>query len=416
MREILLLAAVIGFSFNLHAKSPKQVPARETLSVSTIADRLAASGNYQSSARFIVSMSRLPDDVVYNIDLYQTVTQQPDSLSPVNYLIDWTMDREDKEPVKGFSAYFSGNHYRLNSSKFQEYHHDNSPAPFEPLNGGVKRGVHRTAQFVNLLPAMIAEDLRSAASDSAYSFVIHPDTLVSGRKVIGLDMVLTVRGTTASEAEYIFDKTTGMPLRIHLENNPGSISEQSVDVVYSPLLNPAVPLETALNEPLLIDLYPEPFTTLRRSLFRIESLLGKKTPAFEAPSLQGERYVHASNDGFSAPTIIVILDGDTGFTASTVKEVREAVNQLPFSASIIWAFVDNHADTIAEIMNTNGSDTGSENVLIGASALARDFGVTAYPSYLVVDRSGIITDVTTGYNKNLTRNVIQKMTFAASRQ
>ena len=110
------------------------------------------------------------------------------------------------------------------------------------------------------------------------------------------------------------------------------------------------------------------------------------------------------------------MDGDTGFTASTVKEVREAVNQLPFSAAIIWAFVDNHIDTISKIMETNGSDTGSETVLIGANAMARDCGVTAYPSFLVVDKNGIITDVTSGYNKNLTKNVIQKMTFAASRQ
>lgn len=416
MREILLLLTVIGFSLELHSKSPEQTAARETLSVTTIADRLADTGNYQTSARFIVSMPRLPDDVIYNIDLYQTVTQETDTLSPVNYLIDWTMEREDKEPVKGFSAYFSGNHYRLTSNKFQEYHHDNSPAPFEPLNGGVKKGVHRTAQFVNLLPAMIAEDLRSAAADSSYSFVIHPDTLVSGQRVIGLDMILTVRGTTASEAEYLFDKTTGAPLRIHLENNPGSISEQTVDVVYSPLDNPTLPLETVLSEQLLIDLYPEPFTTMRKSLFRIESLLGKKTPAFEAPMLDKQRYEHAYNEGFSTPTIIVIIDGDTGFTASTVKEIREAVDQLPFSASIIWAFVDNHAETIAKIMETNGSDTGNETVLIGTGALARDFGVTAYPSFLVVDRNAIITDVTSGYNKNLTKNVIQKMTFAASRQ
>lgn len=424
MRELLLLLAVIGFSLELSSKSPEQASARETLSVDDIAGRLADYGNYQTSAQFIVSMPRLPDDVIYNVDLYQIATLQPDSLSPANYLIDWTMEREDKDPVKGFSAYFSGNHYRLNSNKFQEYHHDNSSAPFEPLNGGVKKGVHRTAQFVNLLPAMIAEDLRTAAADSAYSFVIHPDTIVGGQKVIGLDMVLTVRGTTASEAEYIFDKATFTPLRIHIENNPGSISEQTVDVKYSPVSDPILPLETVLSEPLLIDLYPEPFTTMRKSLFRIESLLGKKTPAFEAPmlisamsgKLSDERYVHGFNDSFFLPTIIVIMDGDTGFTASTVKEVREAINQLPFSAAIIWVFVDNHVDTISQIMQTNGSDTGSETVLIGASAMARDCGVTAYPSFLVVDKNGIITDVTSGYNKNLTKNVIQKMTFAASRQ
>ena len=226
MRRIFFLALAVLAT----TACPQISSAKTALTLSGIINALSSVECYSSLAHFSVTMPQLNDDVVYDISLYQQAAPA-DTLFPASYLIDWAMTSRE-EPVKGFSAYFDGNHYRYAGERLQEYHvkWDAFPfgAGFDPKVTAT--GVQRTAQFANLLPASLAEELQRMQSGQNYIFAVHPDTLVNGHRYIALEARLSVKGNTAMETTYLFDKSTYMPASILYENNPGAVSEQTVSV------------------------------------------------------------------------------------------------------------------------------------------------------------------------------------------
>lgn len=359
---------------------------------------------FNGHARFTVSLPQLTDDVVYDIDMTQH-KMPADTLSGYGYLIDWTLTGRE-EPVKGFSAYFTGNHYRYSGERLQEYHMDYDPIPFVPALTGSKRnkGVHLNAQFVNILPFSVADELRRMVSDSAYTVVFHPDTLVSGRRVSVVSSVMRLNGSVAMEAEYVFSHEGNMPVRIRLENNPGAVSEQSVAVDYSDVEVSSRCLE--MSEQYLMELYPTVFERFRQSNFRIENLPGSRLPGFALPTTTGERYSRRSGDAFRGPTVLVLLEAGSGFTPQVVSAVRDAVDGLPYPADAIWAFADNNVDAIEAVIP--GLRPG-EHVLMSAGPLVRDCGAASLPAVIITKADGVVADVLIGFNKDLASDVIQKM-------
>lgn len=392
------------------ANAGNNVPPDNTIrGIEPIVKALRAAGGYSDTVRFTVGMPQLSDDVVYTVAL----SQQPadgDPLLPCSYLIDWELTGRD-EPVRGFSAYFWGNHYRYSARKLQEYHYSTDSMAFRPREIGQLKGegVQRTAQFASLLPALLADEIERQASDTAYSVSLRPDTLVGGVRRTGLRIVRRLEGDqrTASEAEMIFDRATLLPVSLHYENSPGTVSEQTVDAVYG---GATLSADTApLTEDRLIALYPDIFASYRRSNFRVESLPGQPMPGFSLPTLTGERYSRRASDRFAAPTVIAILDPDGGFTQAFIEGVRQGVAQLPFAAEIIWAFTGSHGDTIE---GHTGPSRMGETTLISARGLARDCGAATLPVAVICGKDGTVADIIVGFNNNLAADVIQKTTIA----
>lgn len=375
-------------------------------SVASIISRLDTIGHYTSNATFTVSMPQLSDDVVYDLTLLQSPPESgTDPLGCDSYLIDWSLHSESGNPSTGFSAYFNGNHYRYSGERLQEYHMEWDSIPFRPdLIGSRSQGVHRTPQFYALLPQAIAAELRKMQSDSACTITFHPDTLVSGSRVMAIEAITYNNGLVAQEAEYIFDPLTALPRRISIENNPGAISEQSVYVDYSD--SRILPTPAPLSDAWLIDRYPVIFALYRESNFSIENLPGQRLPGFAIPTTTGERYSRRTSDSFRVPTIVVLLEAAGGFTPQTVEAVRSAAGQLPFEADIIWAFTDNVADRVEAVIDR---PLPGEHLLMSARPLARDCGAASYPVIILTDRNAVVKNVILGYNKDLASDVIQKM-------
>ena len=395
-----MLAAAGLFAVTAAANTPKDTYQK----IIDIAGRMQATGCYVDTVAFTVSMPQLSDDVVYEVAISQD-TRQADKLAPCSYLIDWTLDGP-QEPVKGFSAYFSGHHYRFSGERLQEYHMEWDSVPFMPrkLGGINSEGVQKNVQFASLLPAMLGDNLISMASDSAYSVRFVPDTRVGGRKLSAIKTVMVTGGITAIEGEYLIDPATGMPLRVHLENSPGTVSEQTVDAVYSAPQTGSDCQE--LTEETLMDIYPDAFGRFRTSNFRIESLPGTRLPSFSLPTLTGERYTFHKGDSFRTPTVIAIMDPSTGFSADFMEAVRGAVDELPFGADVIWAFTDTNIDRIEQLA---GSSREGEHMLMSAKGLARDCGASSLPALIIVRQDGVVASVIVGFNNNLRSDVIQKM-------
>ncbi len=373
--------------------------------IEDIIARLSQQQCYADTVRFTVSMPQLSDDVVYRVALRQG-SAEGDTLLPCRYLIDWSLSGPQGES-EGFSAYFAGHHYRFSGDRMQEYHLDWDSVPFMParLAGMRSDGVQRTAQFANLLPALIADDLRRMLSDPSYSVTFNPDTLAGGNRVAAVCATMIVGGTVATESEYLFDKLSALPLRIQLENSPGTISEQSAEALYYKVSTGADACPPD-NEEQLVALYADAFSRFRTSNFRIETLAGQRMPAFALPTLTGQRFTYHKGDPLPSPTVIAMLEAGGGFTEQFIADVRDALAELPFDARLILAFTDTNADHIESVA---GTPAPGEEILMSGRGLARDCGAASLPSLLIVSTDGTVADAIVGFNNNLRSDVIQKM-------
>ncbi len=355
-----------------------------------------------ADVKFTVTMPQLNDDVIYELSLTQTPASGDASLLPYDYIIDWTLTGKDI-PVKGFSAYCSGHHYRYSNERLQEYHMDWDSIPFISVNGS--GGVQRQAQFANLLPAAIGADIERMKHDNRYSLAEYPDTVVSGIRRAAIKAVMTIGGETAMEGEYIFDRATLMPARIILENNPGALCEQTVTAEYNTVTAADTPCQP-IDESTLTGLYPDIFEKYRECNFRIENLPGTRLPGFALPTSTGERYTRHISDGFRAPTVIALMNASAVFSSELVQAVRDAIDSLPYSADVIWCMTDHDIDSIEAVIP---SLRPGEHLLTSSSSLARDCGAASLPTLILADTDGTVRDVILGYNKELSQLVIQKM-------
>lgn len=357
------------------------------------------------NAHYEVLLPQAEDPVSYDIHLQSTVADG-DNLSPCRYLITWTHGQESEDDtVNGFTAYFDGSHYRYRDGRLQEYHYTWDSIPFIMRGGGVQG----SAQFTDVLPQFLGHELRKLVADSNFTYTFTPDTLYNGRHVAVLAGKTSYHGYVSKESTYILDPSSLMPIAIEHENNPGSISEQSVSITYGPLHTAPFPL-TGEND--LMAMYPELFEKYRESNFRIENLPGTLLPTFTARIPAGsDRYVYHRGTPLTQPQVIILIDEAGANTTATVQAVRQAARMSPSPFDILTIFV---TSPDAELINSLiGPATAGETILTGARALARDCGVNSYPTIIYVDRLGKVADVTLGYNKDLSNVVIQTATLRA---
>lgn len=153
-------------------------------------------------------------------------------------------------------------------------------------------------------------------------------------------------------------------------------------------------------------MYPEVFEKFRESNYRIENMRGLLMPSFSLPTLTGERYSRHRDDGFKSPTIIAIIDPSVATAKATVEALRSVQARMPRDTDIVFAFTGSNTDAIEEIV---GSPSVGETDLISAKSLARDCGTAVFPTVMVVDREGVVTNVMLGFNNSLADDVIQSV-------
>ncbi len=397
---LLIVSAVAAFhvsAANSFFENSGNSDSSRITSVDVLLERLAGLQDYSASATYSVLLPSAENEIVYDVELQSAAPT--DTLSPCGYLISWSVNAPTGKSA-GFTSYSDGNHFSYSDERLQEYHFDNDSLPFVTGRGGVQRN----ARFASILPAFIAGEIGRMTADSAYTFTFNPDACYSGHSAVRLDAVESVKGYTARELSYIFDAMTGSPLRISVESNPGSISEQSVTVDYGvPLASPVADF----SEATLISLYPDVFERFRQGSFRLENLPGTAMPGFSMPTPTGERYTYHRGDPFNRPTVIAVIDPEVASASSTVQSIRDAVNALPSATDIIWAVKSRHIDTIEQLLGYGLRE--DETILTGANSIIRDCGITAFPAMIFIDKTGTIKSVHIGANKNLAEIVMQKV-------
>lgn len=399
---ILMVIAVMypscQWAWGITAASSLQ-PQEPALTVEALAGRLEAMSPFSATVNYAVSLPMAEDDVVYTIDMAAD-TAGADRFSPVRYLIEWNLPRAE-ETSNGFLAYFGGHHYRYRDHRLQEYHTEWDSIPFLTGDGGVQRN----GQFVELLPQSIAASLKMMWDSLDYSVQYDPEATVDGRDVSVVTATQTANGYVGRNYRLIVDRYTCRPLKIENEYNPGAISEQSVTASYTyPSGNPD--LTAVSSEEQLMALYPEVFEKFRESNYRIENMRGLPLPGFSLPTLTGERYSRQKGDHLRAPAVLAIIDPANDSAGATVTALRKAQEAMPREVLLIFAFMGSNTDIVEEVA---GTPAAGEYDLISAKSLARDCGTSVFPTIMVVDSEGTVTNVMLGFNNSIGNDVIQSL-------
>ena len=359
---------------------------------------------YMADATYSVSLPSRDDDVTYRVHL-SSIPTPADTLSPCAYHIGWELDTPNG-PAEGWTAYFDGNLYRFRDHRLREYHTSWDIEPFRAT--AYAPGIQGSTQFVELTPAYIARDLQNMLNDSLYTVSAPGKATYDGRDALRVDATMDVQGERVRELSYWFDAATFMPMRIDIESNPASITEQTILIRYTPAQGEA---NVPMSEEALIALYPEQFEKYRESNFRIENLRDTPLPSFSLPSATGERYTYRRGDAFRAPTVLALIDPATGFCSEIVRDLRSAIESSPVETDIIWAVPTTNTDVAEE---TTGPLRPGEHLLINARSLARDCGAASLPVVIIADKSGTVKNVILGYNSDLPTIVIQSIALSGN--
>lgn len=361
----------------------------QNCNLTEIADIIDNVGEGVVKARYEVVLPSTPDPVVY--DISAEYKQCPgDTLAKCQYIIDWTL-RRNADDLKGFSAYFNGNHYRFRDVKLQEYHTTEDSTAFT-----YGKGVQNTAQFTDLLPPFVADNLHKMAVDSTYDYTIRRNG-----DEIRVEGLQRIKGYDTMEYCYVFDAQTGMPKSAAIDYNPASISEQNITVEYQML-----PYDGAvMSESTLISRYPDIFSRYRRGNFAVSNLKGSHLPGFEAMDMHRKRFARRIRDHFDRPTVILIVSPDVSTSAEVIKAVTKGLNSSPADCSLILAITTNDSDVVSELC---GPDTDNRTVLMSAKSMVLNLGVSEFPTIIYCNSDSTVADVDTGFNNNTASVVLQK--------
>lgn len=378
------------------AIEPRDIPAR-----------LKALTDSRVRARVGVTLPMAADDrdqIDYDV-VAISESSPADTLLPVRYIVEWRLPSLSGESM-GFTSYFDGNLYRFRDSRLREYHFDDNPDTFLTSGGGVQR----STQFMDVLPCFLADEIAGVVADPTYTVAWEENTRADGLPASVLRADREIGGETVGEFTYVFDPATMMPRKVVREMSPGSISEQTVTVVYAAPGDTVMSRKAPASEDEVMALYPDVFDRFREKNYRLTSLPGQPVPAIALLSASGTRYTHPRGEKFDMPTVIVFVDESVSSTPATVKAVREGVASMPFAGAIIWITLSSRADDIDAVLP--GGVQQGEILLTGGRNVLREFGVTEMPSVVVANPAGLVSDVIVGFNKDLASDVVEKVALA----
>lgn len=358
--------------------------------ISEILDVWSQPRCYNATAEYSIWMPQRDDAVKYTIKLSQRPPAGNSALMPCDYIIEWEY-RGGETPTIGFSAYTDGHHYRFNGhGKINEYDVKTDSASFHAKRPYAS--VQRAAQFVSLLPAAAALEISDLISDTAWVANIKENTLIV-EMLHSRDVVNRRRYTLGPDS---------LPISILIENNIGAISEQSVEVSYTPSNDDCNPV----SEEMLSQRFPEQFAHLRPSNYTINNLEGQPLPRIALLTPTGERYLHNRGDGFRRPTIVALLDADNPTAPQTVNALRDAIGESSVPADLIFAILQPDIYTTEDLL---GTLYPGEHHLMGARTWANDVGADQFPTFIVCNDKGFVTKVIVGENKDIIPIVIETL-------
>ena len=330
---------------------------------------------FSSTVSYAITLPQAEEDILYSVVLSEASADQ--------WLIDWSVASAGQT---GWTARTGGDFYNYRNRRLQEIH------------SGWDRQTLPRAQFAELLPTGIADQLREIAGNpDRYTYEI-----TESATSVNVSANRLSAGRTDAEFRWSFDPNRLLPLSFSADYNPGAISSQQISASFT---YGAVQSMTDINEDTLRRRYPDAFTNHRQSNFAIEQMRGEPLPGFSLPLAAGNgRLTRDEGDAFRQPTLVILLESQSALAPELVAEIRSAVDRSPVAADVIWASVERNPDSAVDLL---GRLREGETALIGAKSLAADCGAAALPVILVCHTDGNVTDLSIGLNKDTATDVIQ---------
>lgn len=358
--------------------------------------------SYKSKATFEVLIPQSSEPIVYELSLTANDNVN-DNLSPCDYIVEWTING-GKSDSSGFSAYHNGNHYRYRDNKLLEYHMEWDSIPFRSDNIG--QGVQNQALFVKYLPANLAEHIKRISNDTTYYISTGLINVSKAHSAIVVKGTHTIADVVCEEFEYVFDRKTALPIRIHIESNPASISEQTIDVKYS---ESTTDVDVPITDEALMESYPIVFEKYRQCNYHIKNLIGEILPEFSAQTIGGSHYSFKKGDTLNSPTMFAVLDTKSEYSKRIISNIRLAYQNMPFESKIVWIFSENNK---CDILKTIDKQLNNEEIYINSHSFIQKCGITSTPTTILANRNGKIIDVIIGFSKDLPSIITQNLSMA----
>lgn len=126
---------------------------------------------------------------------------------------------------------------------------------------------------------------------------------------------------------------------------------------------------------------------------KMDQLLGKPAPAFQLPTLSGEAKVKL-NDFRGKPVLIDFWASWCAPCKKSLPELQKLESQFP-QLRILAINIDDHRERAVRFMENNELDL---TVLFDQKkSVVEQYGVSAMPSALLIDRKGVVQGVFSGY-------------------
>ena len=196
-------------------------------------DFISANPHYSATVEVTVTLPFSKDEVTYVAKAYSEPTDG-DSLCAVKYLV----EAFDGDKLTGFNAYYGGNYLVYTGGRFREYKYEQDSLPFVcpvPRYKTVK-GVHKSGLHAVMIPALLSEQIKELSSNPENIVRCVNDTVIDGTCSSLLCIDEMIKGLKARSIEVLVSAKERMPLVYQQVSSPGTQGEQTIKVVFAPMV------------------------------------------------------------------------------------------------------------------------------------------------------------------------------------
>ncbi len=246
-----ILSMIIAF----HAAGDNKIATKQQVkTISELQNQLKDMKQYTAEAVYEILLPSNDNTIKYHIEMQSVAVN--DTLSPCNYLISWRNKDNIDKPTE-FTSYSNGKHYRFINGQLEQFDVIVDSIPFTEKGGRVQLN----ARFTNLLPSLLADEIKKIANDSIYQYEITDNLNYYGIEAVRLNAVETINNFIARELTYIFNLKNSEPLYLEIRSNPETAAELLITVNYQ---TATIPEDYDFSEEALIERYPDSFLYNRK--------------------------------------------------------------------------------------------------------------------------------------------------------
>jgi len=255
-------------------------------------------------------------------------------------------------------------------------------------------------------PYYWARFMQTTLSTSPGKIKDRPDTVINNKPCFHVKIVMKDSASSKEIYDLCLNKTTCLPVFVkqYIEGKLGKGNVTSDQIAV--LVNESSYTDYRINTKNFIDIaaltIPTDFQPEKKAAM---IAAGNVAPNWELPNLQGNTISSAQ-----LKEKVTLIDFSFNACAAcmlsipTLKKLHEKYNNGDVNIVSI-----NVSDAKQSIVDFNKRNDIGYTVLLNGNKVAKIFQVSAYPSFYLIDKNGVIAATFEGYSKELENQLIEKI-------